>query len=227
MEFFPLSQKITHEDSRWVTETIGASIIVLKAVFTSWSPRQRRASYSLDPTPRYGLTICWHPYSSLAFMGPTVLFCLSTHFGLRFKPLKLVHPGWEIGSQGHNNLRSEPPKALCSILWSVCDGRGELSASWKVVEHLRETTVLFHVLTALSLMFRLLTTKLVYEWKETICVFVERLVTHRPFIWICFWKCQNFIIEAGHVFDSLYLLHISFSQSFSFWDCLIPLKQTH
>ena len=188
MEFFPLSQKITHEDSRWVTETIGASIIVLKAVFTSWSPRQRRASYSLDPTPRYGLTICWHPYSSLAFMGPTVLFCLSNYFVLIFKPQKLVHPGWVMGSQGCKTLSSERPKALCSTLWRVHNVRGELSASLNVVEHLKDTTVLFHVLTALSLIFRLLTTKLVYEWKQPTCVFVERLVTHRTFILICFWK---------------------------------------
>ena len=172
MEFFPLSQKITHEDSRWVTETTGACLVLLKAIFTSWSPRQRRASCSLDPTPRYGLTICWHPYSSLAFMGPTVLFCFSNYFGLIFKPQKLVHPGWVMGSQGCKNLGSETPKALCSTLSRFRNVRGELSASLNV-EHLRETTVLFHVLTALSFMFRLRTTKLVYEWKETICVFVE------------------------------------------------------
>jgi hypothetical protein len=45
----------------------------------------------------------------------------------------------------------------------VCNGRGELSESLNVVEHLQDTKVLVHVLTALSLMFRPLTTKLVYE----------------------------------------------------------------
>jgi hypothetical protein len=131
--FFHLSQEVTHEDLRWVTETTGACIILLKAVFTSWSRRQRRASCSLDSTPRYGLTICWHPYSSLAFMGPRVLFCFSNYFGLIFKPQKLVHPGWVMGSQGCKNLGSETPKALCSTLSRFRNVRGELSASLNAV----------------------------------------------------------------------------------------------
>lgn len=91
--------------------------------------------------------------TSSAFMGPTVLSLLVKPRRLGFKSLKLVHPEWVKGRQGWKNLSSVPPKALCNTPWNVYDGTGELSTYQKVAKHLREASVLFCILRALSFMF--------------------------------------------------------------------------
>ena len=122
---FQLIREVTHQDS---LRQLVPVLYCWRQFSLHGHQWQRRASCSLDLTPRYDLIIFSLRCSSLAFIGPTEPFCLSNHFGLRFKPLKLVHPGWEIGSQGRNNLRSKPPKALLQHpleclgreRWTVC-----------------------------------------------------------------------------------------------------------